>query len=107
MKHIKIPVDELRAKLLELLNDTQDTNMYSGWKKWILLDPETGDMVISNWVSPGTWTKEYEMLAGRETWKSENSIEVDELITFIFPNVISQLEEAKNCNRLDYELIYD
>lgn len=75
---LKINIDTLSEKIIELLKQTQEVDMFSGWKKYLLLDPETGELFFSDWWSVGTWTETYIMLYGREAWSIEDVVDMDE-----------------------------
>ena len=74
MKTFKLNKSEITNKVIELMKETQDVDMLSGFQKFLMLD-EDGKLYITDWLSQNTTVENEHILVQMDAWNTEEALQ--------------------------------
>jgi len=74
METFKLNKSEIKDKVIELMKETQDVNMLSGFQKFLMLD-EYGKLYITDWISQNTTVENEHILVQMDAWNTEEVLQ--------------------------------
>jgi len=74
MKTFKLNKSEIKDKVIELMKETQDVEMLSGFQKFLMLD-EDGKLYVTDWLSQNTTVENEHILVQMDAWSTEDALQ--------------------------------